>query len=89
MTLPFKNFATIVGNAAAAVQGSAEQLLDLTVGSTLRAMLEAHAGVALWLQCDRTRDIFDRERQTFEPECGSHPAKLLEERDRSARLGEA
>lgn len=50
MTLPFKNFATIVGNAAAAVQGSAEQLLDLTVGSTLRAMLEAHAGVALWLQ---------------------------------------
>ncbi len=50
MTLPFRTFSTIVGNAAAAVQGSAVQLLDLTVGSTLRAMLEAHAGVALWLQ---------------------------------------
>ena len=50
MTLPFRTFSTIVGSAAAAVQGSAAQLLDLTVGSTLRAMLEAHAGVALWLQ---------------------------------------
>ena len=50
MTLPFRTFPAIVGNAAAAVQGSAAQLLDLTVGSTLRAMLEAHAGVSLWLQ---------------------------------------
>lgn len=50
MNLPFQTFQTTVGNAAAAVQGAASQLLDLTVGSTLRAMLEAHAGIALWLQ---------------------------------------
>lgn len=50
MNLPFQTFQTTVGNAAAAVQGAATQLLDLTVGSTLRAMLEAHAGIALWLQ---------------------------------------
>ena len=34
----------------ASVQGAASQLLDLTVGSTLRAILEASASVALWLQ---------------------------------------
>ena len=35
---------------AAAVQSSAAQLLDLSVGSTLRAILEASASVALWMQ---------------------------------------
>ena len=35
---------------AAAVQGSAAQLIDLTIGSVLRAILESSAGVALWLQ---------------------------------------
>ncbi len=35
---------------AAAVQSAAAQLLDLTVGSTLRAILEANASVALWIQ---------------------------------------
>jgi phage-related baseplate assembly protein len=35
---------------AAAVQASAAQLLDLTVGSTLRAVLEANASVCLWMQ---------------------------------------
>jgi uncharacterized phage protein gp47/JayE len=50
MQLPLQNFATLVSNAAAAVQGAASQLLDLTVGSALRAVLEANASVALWLQ---------------------------------------
>ncbi len=50
MLLPLQNFTTLVGNAVAAVQGSAAQLLDLTVGSTLRAVLEANASLALWLQ---------------------------------------
>ncbi len=50
MLLPLQTFTTLVGNAVAAVQGSARQLLDLSVGSTLRAVLEANASLALWLQ---------------------------------------
>lgn len=50
MKLPLQDFPTIVGNAAAAVQGAARQLLDLSIGSTLRAVLEANASLALWLQ---------------------------------------
>ncbi len=50
MQLPLQNFTTLVSNAAAAVQGSAYQLVDLTVGSTLRAILEANASIALWMQ---------------------------------------
>lgn len=50
MLLPLQNFTTLVSNAVAAVQGSASQLLDLTIGSTLRAVLEANASLALWLQ---------------------------------------
>jgi uncharacterized phage protein gp47/JayE len=37
-------------NMAAAVEASATQLLDLTVGSTLRAVLESNASIALWMQ---------------------------------------
>ncbi len=50
MKLPLQDFATLIGNAAAAVQGAAGQLLDLSVGSVLRAVLEANASMALWLQ---------------------------------------
>jgi uncharacterized phage protein gp47/JayE len=50
MRLQLQNFSSLVGTAAAAVQGAASALLDLTVGSTLRAVLEASASVALWLQ---------------------------------------
>ena len=50
MQLQLQNFTTLVGNAAAAVQGSARQMLDLTVGSTLRAVLEANAAIGLWMQ---------------------------------------
>lgn len=50
MQLPLQNFSTLVANAAAAVQGAASQLVDLTVGSVLRAVLEANASLALWLQ---------------------------------------
>lgn len=48
--LSLLNFATLVSNMAAAVQSSASALVDLTVGSVLRAILEANASVALWLQ---------------------------------------
>jgi uncharacterized phage protein gp47/JayE len=50
MQLQLQTFTALVNNAAAAVQGAASQLLDLTVGSVLRAILEANASMALWLQ---------------------------------------
>jgi len=50
MILPLQNFTTLVQNMAAGVQGSAAQLIDLSVGSVLRALLEACAAVALWMQ---------------------------------------
>jgi uncharacterized phage protein gp47/JayE len=50
MNLSLQNFSTLVENMAASVQGAAQSLLDLTVGSVLRAILEANASLALWLQ---------------------------------------
>jgi len=50
MQLQLRNFSALVTSAAANVQGAASQLVDLTVGSTLRAVLEANAAMALWLQ---------------------------------------
>jgi len=50
MQLSLQNFTTLMQNMAASVQSAATQLLDLTVGSTLRAVLEANASLALWMQ---------------------------------------
>jgi len=50
MQLSLQNFTTLLDGMAAAVQGAASALLDLTVGSVLRAILEANASLALWLQ---------------------------------------
>jgi len=50
MQLSLQSFSNLVQGMAATVQASAAQLLDLTVGSTLRAILESSASVALWLQ---------------------------------------
>jgi uncharacterized phage protein gp47/JayE len=50
MQLSLQTFTTLVQNMAASVQSGATQLLDLTVGSTLRAVLEANASIALWMQ---------------------------------------
>jgi uncharacterized phage protein gp47/JayE len=50
MQLLLRNFSTLVEQTAAAVQGSAAQLLDFTTGSVLRAILEANASLGLWLQ---------------------------------------
>jgi uncharacterized phage protein gp47/JayE len=50
MQLLLRNFSTLVEQTAAAVQGSAAQLVDFTTGSVLRAILEANASLALWLQ---------------------------------------
>jgi uncharacterized phage protein gp47/JayE len=48
--LSTQSFSTIVQNMVAAIQAKATTLLNLTVGSVLRAIVEAIAGVTLWLQ---------------------------------------
>ena len=50
MQLRLQDFAALVSAGAAAVQASSRALVDLSVGSVLRAMLEANAAVALWMQ---------------------------------------
>ena len=50
MQLSLRSFNALVQSMAAAVEASATQLLDLTVGSTLRAVLEANASIGLWMQ---------------------------------------
>lgn len=50
MQLSLRTFNTLVQSMAASVEASATQLLDLTVGSTLRSVLEANASIGLWMQ---------------------------------------
>ncbi|MDR3538814.1 MAG: baseplate J/gp47 family protein [Acetobacteraceae bacterium] len=50
MALNLLSFNTMVSNSAAAVQSACSTLLDLTVGSVLRAILESSASVGLWMQ---------------------------------------
>ncbi|MCC6717370.1 MAG: baseplate J/gp47 family protein [Acetobacteraceae bacterium] len=50
MQLRLQDFASLVAGAAASVQASSRALVDLSVGSVLRAILEANAALALWLQ---------------------------------------
>ena len=50
MQLSLQNFSSLIANMAASAQGACSDLLDITVGSVLRALLESSASVALWLQ---------------------------------------
>lgn len=50
MQLQLQTFTSLMSSASAAVQGSARQLVDLSVGSALRAVLESSASVGLWMQ---------------------------------------
>jgi len=50
MQLPVQSFSAMVQQMGATLQGNASQLVDLTVGSVLRALLEAAASIALWMQ---------------------------------------
>jgi uncharacterized phage protein gp47/JayE len=50
LALSLQSFTQMVRNSAAATQGSCAQLLDLTIGSVLRALLEANASIGLWMQ---------------------------------------
>jgi uncharacterized phage protein gp47/JayE len=48
--LPLQNLSTLIQTQAATIQGKIATLTDFTVGSVLRALIEANAGVALWVQ---------------------------------------
>lgn len=50
MAISTKDFYTLVQNQVTAIQGAASALVDLTIGSILRAVVEANAAVMLWLQ---------------------------------------
>ena len=50
MQLSLQNFSTLVDSMASTVQGACSSLIDLAVGSVMRAILEASASVGLWLQ---------------------------------------
>lgn len=50
MTLNLKGFSQLLQDMTAALQGSATTLIDVTAGSVLRAVFEATASIALWLQ---------------------------------------
>lgn len=50
MAITTQDFTTLVRNQVTAIQGAAKVLVDLTVGSILRAVVEANAAVILWLQ---------------------------------------
>ena len=50
MAITVKTFSTLVSDAATAIQGAASSLVDLSIGSILRANTEAYAYIVLWLQ---------------------------------------
>jgi len=50
MAITTKSFTDLVRGQVTAIQGSAKSLVDLTIGSILRSLIEANASVTLWLQ---------------------------------------
>lgn len=50
MILPLQNFSVLLQNMSAGLQGGSAQLVDLSIGSVMRALLESCASVALWMQ---------------------------------------
>jgi uncharacterized phage protein gp47/JayE len=50
MNLSLKTFSQLIEDMGAALQGSATSLVDVSVGSVMRALFEANASIGLWLQ---------------------------------------
>ena len=50
MKLSLKGFTQLVEDMSAALQSSASSLVDVSVGSVIRAIFEANASVVLWMQ---------------------------------------
>jgi uncharacterized phage protein gp47/JayE len=50
MILPTRIFSDLVRDMSTAITASASRLIDISVGSVLRAIIEANAAIALWVQ---------------------------------------
>ncbi|MBR0560329.1 baseplate J/gp47 family protein [Neokomagataea anthophila] len=50
MPFYFRSFTTMVSSSLTAVQASCAQIVDVSIGSPTRALMEAVGGVGLWLQ---------------------------------------
>lgn len=50
MPLTTKDFRTLVSDQVGAIQSRISTLIDFTIGSTLRSILEANAAMGLWIQ---------------------------------------
>ena len=50
MSLSLRSFSTTVSTAVTTAQASCAQLLDVSIGSPVRALMESVGGVGLWLQ---------------------------------------
>src|SRR5580692_883573 len=50
MDLPTRTLTDIVRDMSAAITASAGRLVDISVGSVLRAIIEANAAIVLWVQ---------------------------------------
>lgn len=50
MKLSLRGFGQLIEDMSAALQSSATALVDVSVGSVVRAIFEANASVVLWLQ---------------------------------------
>ena len=48
--MQIRDFDTLVSEQAAAIQGKSAKLVDFTIGSILRALVEAESGVTMWIQ---------------------------------------
>ncbi len=49
-SIPTQDWVTLVRNQVSAIQGYAKVLVDLTVGSVLRAVIETNAALVVWLE---------------------------------------
>lgn len=50
MAITTKTFTTLVSDQVASIQARASQLVNFTIGSVLRALVETNSALALWLQ---------------------------------------
>lgn len=50
MAFNIKSFTTLVSEQVTAIQGAAAGLVDTTIGSILRSIVESNSGVVLWIQ---------------------------------------
>lgn len=50
MAITTKDFSTLVSDMITAIQAASAQIIDFTIGSVMRALVEANAAVGLWVE---------------------------------------